>query len=487
MNEQKNQDIVQKKCAKIVHPNEFEPEHHYYPKVLNAQTHPLVEFFMRLSNERIVNRYCHFHPEVDQDRLRSVLDYEPSYFRWIGADLFAVTTGKGNRRMVVVETNSCPSGQKSFPYSEAYERGGYEKLMEYTFKPLIEQKAAVKDGKLGVIYDKNVMENSGYACAMADSFQEDVYLAEFFQYDSDPPVKIEKGILYIRDPSEKWIPMRAVFRYVTQKPWNRLPISSKTLILNPIISCLAGGRNKLMAAKAYDFFNAELQGTGMKINTPETIWDLSKNEIPLWVNRMGGLAVVKNPYSNAGQGVWTITNQNELESFMAEEHSYNKFIVQSLVGNSAWSSVSDSNRYYHIGTLPNKKNLFFAFDFRMMITKRPEGYRPLAIYARRARKPLSDELKAGQKSWDMLGTNLSINLGKDKWDTDTSRLMLMDQREFNRLGIGIDDLVEGFIQTTMAAIAIDKMAKKLITKKGELRRKMFLSLNPDRKLLDEIL
>ena len=42
-----------------------------------------------------------------------------------------------------------------------------------------------------------------------------------------------------------------------------------------------------MAAKAYDFYNAELQSTGLMIRTPETIWDVAKNEVPLWVERMG--------------------------------------------------------------------------------------------------------------------------------------------------------------------------------------------------------
>jgi len=89
--------------------------------------------------------------------------------------------------------------------------------------------------------------------------------------------------MYVRNSEGEWIPIRAAFRYVTQKPWNRIPLHSKTRILNPTIACLAGGRNKMVAAKAYDIFNAELQPFGLKINMPETIWDVSKNEVPLWV------------------------------------------------------------------------------------------------------------------------------------------------------------------------------------------------------------
>jgi len=38
---------------------------------------------------------------------------------------------------------------------------------------------------------------------------------------------------------------------------------------------LMGGRaTQMLAAKAYDLHNAELQGTGLTINTPETMWNV---------------------------------------------------------------------------------------------------------------------------------------------------------------------------------------------------------------------
>lgn len=46
------------------------------------------------------------------------------------------------------------------------------------------------------------------------------------------------------------------------------------------------------------------------------------------------------PYSNAGQGVFTITNEEELAEFMDTEFFYDKFILQGLIGNSKWSSTT---------------------------------------------------------------------------------------------------------------------------------------------------
>lgn len=473
-----------------VSPGSFEGQRHFYPRVLNTQLHPLVRYFLALGNERIVSRYCHLNPRVRGSMLLDLLASEPRYFRWSGADLLHVTTETGRRQMVVVETNSCPSGQKSMPpYEEHDEQYGYRANLERAFRPLVESRR-LPPGELAVLWDKNPMEASGYAAAMADMFGEAVHLVEFpdvsNQPHAEPRVRFDAGVLEIRDATDTWRPIRAAFRYVTQRPWNRLPMQTKTAILNPIVACLAGGRNKMIAAKAYDIYNGELIESGLTIRTPETMWDVGKGEIPLWVQRLGGQAVIKVPYANAGQGVYTITERAELDDFMAREHPYDRFIVQSLIGNAAWSSVTRAGRLYHVGTVPNRHNDIFVADLRMMVCGGEGGFRPLVIYARRARAPLSARL-GEQSSWDMLGTNLSVKRSDGGWDSDVDRLLLMDRKDFNGLGIGIDELIEAYIQTVLATLAIDRMATSLVGSKGQLRMKLFRSLNDDDALLAEVL
>ncbi len=317
---------------KYIRPGQFEPEQHWYPRALNATIHPLVNFFLHLQKERIAQRYCHLHPKVNKTYLTQLLDYKPRYFQWAGADLMHVTNEDGKRHMLVVENNSCPSGQKSMPLAdENQEEGGYRLLMERTVKPYLASRKKSVEGGLGVIYDKNPMEASGYAHSMANAFNEPVYYASFYTGDQSR-VRFENGTCYIK-AGRNWKPMRFVFRYLTQQPWNRLPVFTKTHVINPVIACLAGGRNKMLAAKAYDLFNTELSLGGLEIITPMTIRDVSWDEIPMWVEKLGGHAVVKNPYSNAGQGVWTIMNAIELKRFMDLEQKYDRFIVQSLIGN----------------------------------------------------------------------------------------------------------------------------------------------------------
>ncbi|KAG1050014.1 hypothetical protein G6F43_007685 [Rhizopus delemar] len=467
---------------------EFESEQHFYPRVLNAQIHPLVQSFFALGNERIIARYTHLNPQVKPELLKKILSYTPKHFQWAGSDLFNVTTASGHRQMIVIETNSCPSGQKSMPLlsetDEHNEHGGYRVVIESAFQHQL-SKADPQLGGLAVVCDKNMMESTGYAAVLADVAKEHVWHVEWHVDDPDPDAKWVDKVLYIRDKEKNWHPIRACFRYVTQKPWNRFPLQTRTIVMNQIISCLAGGRNKMMAARAYDFYNSEVVDTGLAIRTPETINNVTRGEVPLWIRSMGGHAVLKVPYSNAGQGVYTITNKNELDNFLSQDHHYDKFIVQSLVGNASWSSVTRAGKFFHVGTIPNKKSNTFVSDLRMMVAGSKEGFKPICIYGRKARLPLQGELKEDANTWDMLGTNLSIKLPNGGWTTDTARLILMDRKDFNQLGLGIDDLIDAYIQTVLAVIAIDRMASRLMAN-GNFDYQLFQSLNPDNALLNEI-
>ena len=86
-----------------------------------------------------------------------------------------------------------------------------------------------------------------------------------------------------------------------------------------------------------------------------------------------------------------------------------------------------------------------------------------------------------------MGTNLSVKLDSGEFTTEPDRLMLMDRRDFNELGVGLDDLIEGYIQTVLSVTAIDKMAQSLVTGKGTFRRRHFRAVNPDDALASEIM
>jgi hypothetical protein len=53
-------------------------------------------------------------------------------------------------------------------------------------------------------------------------------------------------------------------------------------------------------------------------------------------------------------------------------------------------------------------------------------------------------------------------------------------------GISIDDLIDGYVQTVLSAIAIDKMCKRLM-KNGEFDMALFASVNHDESLIGELM
>ena len=216
---------------------------------------------------------------------------------------------------------------------------------------------------------------------------------------------------------------------------------------------------------------------------------MAKSEIPACVEKMNGKAVVKVPFGNCGVGVYTICNQTELDKFLDEEQTYDKFLVQSLVGDISWFSNKDTvENYFHVGTLPNENNEIFVYDLRMVVTSNENGFRPVSINGRRARKPMIKDLSSVEEmdSWEILGTNLSVQLGRNSWDTECERLIVMNNEDFGQLGIGLDDLIDGFVQTVLAVISIDKFCERFVNESNELNYDLIRDLNTDVNFINEI-
>ncbi|MEZ4266761.1 MAG: hypothetical protein R3F39_10315 [Myxococcota bacterium] len=482
---------LRRKRAERVSPGAFVASQHFYPKVVGAALHPLVAFFLRLTPAQIASRFCHLRPQVDRAVLEGLLRTRTQHLAWAGADLFYTVNDAGVRRMIVVETNSCPSGNKSMPLLDPTDpQGGYRRLLERCVIPHLSD-PDLPAGGLAVIYDKNYTEASGYAAAMADLTGEDVLLAPMPAQTPgqtlDGPTRFRDGVLEIRDEADRWTPIRVALRYVTQRPWTRIPVRTRTRILNPVVACLAGGRNKLVAVKAYEALSAELASAGLGIRTPETLRDVRLADVPARVAAMGGWAVVKDPYGNAGAGVWTITNAADLDGFLRAEHRYDRFIVQGLVGNAHWTSGGAGSRYHHVGTMPDREGEIFVADLRVMVCSGPDGFAPIAIYARRAREPLPEVLGEGAASWPILGTNLSVPMEGGGYAADTDRLMVMDSQEFNHLGMGPDDLIDAYVQTVLSILAIDRMAASVLRPDGELDRERFAAMDDDPSLTAELM
>jgi len=448
----------------MISPGAFNPDLHYYEKVKNKQQHHEVKTFLSYTINTLIDKYTDKYKSINKHALENLLTYQPKHFFWSGVDLYHLD----NDEMLVLETNSCPSGQKSMP-SDANPGHGYMKLMQQ-FLDLARTKSQVA-GALAVIYDKNHMEVSGYAKQLANVANEPVHFVEISEKENPHITWTPEGVLHlITKDTPTPTPIRAAFRYVTQKPWSKIPIKTQTFIFNPVIACLAGGRNKLVASKAYDDFNNKYSHTGIKIRIPNTLCDVDFESIDTIVTSMNYCAVIKIPYSNAGQGVFIIHNRQELQEFLAnaKNYSYEKFIIQELVSPK--------------GTTPDISGNSYICDLRFMTYYNGTNPVPLIMYARKAKSPY---VKGSNTSGhDMYLTNLSEKTTAG-WHTHSERLILLDIEEYPTLNMNIANLVDAYFQSVFATIAIDMMADKLYDDGFNIE--LFKTLNDDPSLLAEIL
>ena len=477
-----NYDIV------LIRPNSFQLNKHYYPAVLLSSLSSKAEQFLSLDNQTIAHRYSQKYGEVNTEELSKLLKSSPLFFGWSGGDLFHVHDRREKdmqEKMLLIEMNTCPSGQKSMPNRH---QNGYHDMMRRMFKPLI--MSWKTKGALAVIFDQSPMEARGFAEALADVMNENVFYVKFENKEKlSIDVKFIDRQLAVKDATGEWHLIRAAFRYVTQKPWNRIPLNTKTLIVNPIVACLAGGRNKMLASHAYQLFNEKYAKHGIQIRVPETIINVHREDIPSCIKKLGGMGVIKVPYLNSGQGIFTVVNDKELNKFMTmvPVSSYHSYIVQSLIGHHSWDT-NDSRRYTHVLTSSEEKNDGYVKDLRVQICSSPDGFKATSIYCRRARQPLSSDINMIDHSWEMLGTNLCVKKGSEassEWTTESDRLIIMSDNDTS--GLSIDNLIDGYVQTVLGTLAIDQLAQQLMDEDGNFNMILFKSLNDDDDLISEIL
>ena len=63
---------------------------------------------------------------------------------------------------------------------------------------------------------------------------------------------------------------------------------------------------------------------------------------------------------------------------------------------------------------------------------------------------------------------------------------MCDARDFQVLGLGLDDLIDAFVQSCLAVTAIDEQAQGLLTAEGDFSLEAFAAVNDDPALVREL-
>ena len=84
---------------------------------------------------------------------------------------------------------------------DANNQRGYRTIIQNTFKQLL-LSADLTIGGLAVVYNKNLMEASGYTAVIADIMKEKVWLVLYYNGDQDPPCKWEEEVFHVKDKKQ---------------------------------------------------------------------------------------------------------------------------------------------------------------------------------------------------------------------------------------------------------------------------------------------
>jgi hypothetical protein len=451
-----------KSTTKIIYPDDtVDRKRHYYPKVGEQSLHPTAKRFFSLSMDDKVALYRRRHPLADPTALKRLISYQPKYSFWIGNDFFPIYHDSRSE-LALLESNSCPSGNKSLPVTNTG-YNNYQFLIEKSFLPQL-KKRKLPNGKLAVIYDTNPMENEYYAQTIARLTGEEVIL--YYRHPAEPHRVIYRDEqLYLLHQGLP-VPIRGVFRYLTQYPWKVFRAKTTTFVFNPIEVCLSGGRNKLMANRAYRNFNGIFGAQGLAINYPHTVSYPDKESLEKKIKETGYRGVIKIPYLNKGQGVFTICGSGDWQRYLrcTSDSLTKDYLFQNLLGN---ETCSTDRKKRHRFTRPDHNGNQYIYDLRMMCCSTAAGIVPVSAYARRSRDPVNRKTADPDRdSWNLFGTNISVRNSDGSFGTDPDRLLSLSGEEFPLLQLDLVDLTDAYFQTVFSMVAIDQLAISLSGQKG---------------------
>lgn len=135
----------------------------------------------------------------------------------------------------------------------------------------------------------------------------------------------------------------------------------------------------------------------------------------------------------------------------------------------------------------------YAYSFRIVACNSPTGFKMITICCARAPAPFAKNGEAAEIAPNALLNKIRTVHENDVYITNIGpnpngeeRSFYVDDAGMKGMGIGMDDVIDGFMQTVYSIHAIDNMCKKLTMEDGELNMQLLTELNPDPQLLAEV-
>ena len=156
--------------------------------------------------------------------------------------MFPVLDDNGRKKMLVLEVNSRPHNM-NVPPLQGYPISSYRMTLDLLLRlvRLNPHRQSVGDGDVAIMYDS--LDTAGRFAQFAAMEGQGRYRV-WYVHCPPPPVDIDAyvkwvdGVLFVREPGEEgeghWHRTGACLRWLGEMPWLRIPLTTKTVVLNEI-------------------------------------------------------------------------------------------------------------------------------------------------------------------------------------------------------------------------------------------------------------
>ncbi|HYW52973.1 MAG TPA: hypothetical protein VE826_03335 [Dongiaceae bacterium] len=394
------------------------------------------------THDELVAAYAAQHGPAGRAALTELLAGSAAAFFLSGVDLMVIEDGT-RRRFVVIEVNSAPGFAYCTPGADAWELA-YERTIDL----LLGHAPPAAHGGLALLTESKVpVETEGFRRCLERRLGRAIAVLGPAELRAAERFVTERGTVLAHGGRE----ISGGLRYLHHLPWELLPPSAAGTFVNGTGVDLCGGRDKVAAQLAFERFTAAFGPRGLRVNAPPGSVVRSAEELEAVLARLGEHVVRKARHGNSGIGVDFLRGDEEDARRPPPPYPY---LVQEML---LPRGAAVNGAHLAAATAGGRP---YAYDLRVVVGGFPGGYRPLMIYARRARRSL-DELGRFDAADlaaldDFMKVNIAVPQPGGGFAMEEERLVLPDADGFAALGLGVDDYRVAVAESILATAAVDR-------------------------------
>lgn len=407
------------------------------------------------SHAALVSAWLRAKPGCDPHQLTTLLGVGAQEFRLSGVDLMPMRSSDGSLTFRVLELNSAPGFAYCMPGLDAWTHAYVP-----TIRALAEGLDETDLAGLALLTESKIpVETDGFGLCLERFTGRPAWVLGPPEIEQAEQAPTDGGVR-MRIGSRE---VRGGLRYLHAKPWMRLPPTAVGHFRNGTAIDLKGGRDKVAAHRAFAAFEAAMAPAGLRIDTPRS-WII--DDAAALVEALAALVeqeswgVSKIRDGNSGFGI------DFFDPSRVTDRAWPRFpfVIQEMLSPPALAPDGCPG-LLGARCRGDTDNARYAFDLRAVVHHTLGGFRPLALYGRRAATPLAS-LRPGTVTAAALDAALKVNIAVSTgggFRLELERLLIGDAVGWHSMGLSVDDARRAMVQAMLATAAVDRFGVAEVT------------------------